>query len=83
MYLAPHPRDSSFDNQMQVILGPARLQTTWVFNTPLNSRSIDSIHEDLKTYVFAQAILDQIDSSRASCSRSQQPGTGLSTIRMT
>ena len=36
---------------------------------------IDTIREDLKVNVFAQAILDQIDSSRASCSRSQQPNT--------
>ena len=47
----------------------------WVFDTPLDSRIIDTIREDLKTNVFAQAILDQIDPSRASCSRSQQPGT--------
>ena len=31
--------------------------------------------EDLKTDAFAQAILAQIDPSRASCSQSQQPGT--------
>ena len=29
----------------------------------------------MKTNVFAQAILDQIDLSQASCSQSQQPGT--------
>ena len=36
---------------------------------------IDTIREDLKIDGFAQAILDQIDPSRASCSRSQQPST--------
>ena len=42
---------------------------------PLDSHIIDTIHEDLKTDAFTQAILDQIDSSWASCSRSQQLGT--------
>ena len=46
----------------------------WVFDTPLDSHIIDTICEDLKTDVFAQAILNQINPSRASCSRSQQPG---------
>ena len=42
---------------------------------PLDSHVIDTIHEDLKTYVFAQAILTQIDPSRASCSHLQQTCT--------
>ena len=42
---------------------------------PLDSHIIDTIREDLKTDAFAQAILAQIDPSRASCSQSQQPGT--------
>ena len=46
----------------------------WVFDTPLDSHIIDTICEDLKTDVFAQAILNQNDTSRASCSWSQQPG---------
>ena len=74
-YLALCLGDPTFDNQKQVIMGPTQLQATWVFNTPLDSRIIDTIREDLKTDVFAQAILDKIDPSRASCSRSQQPGT--------
>ena len=41
----------------------------------MDSHLIDTINDDLKTNVFAEAILDQIDSSRTSCSRSQQPGT--------
>ena len=67
-YLAPHHGDPAFDNKNQVILGPARLQATWVFDTPLDFHIINTICEDLKTDVFAQAILDQIDPSRASCS---------------
>ena len=59
----------------QVILGPARLQATWVFDTPLDSGIIDTICEDLKIDVFAQANLDHIDICQASCSRSQQLGT--------
>ena len=42
---------------------------------PLDSHVIDTIHEELKTNAFAQAILAQVDPSRASCSQSQQPGT--------
>ena len=74
MYLGPRPDDPAFDNQKQVIHNPARLQATWVFDTPLDSRIIDTIGEDLKKDAFVQAIPNQIDSSRASCSRSQQPG---------
>ena len=74
-YLACHPGDPTFDNQKQVILGPTQLQATWVFDTQLDSRIIDTIHEDLKSDVFAQAIVDQIDPSWASCSWSPQPGT--------
>ena len=67
--------DPALDNQKQVIMAPARLQATWICNTPLDSRIIYTIHENLKTYDFSQAILAQIDSSRATCSQSQQPGT--------
>ena len=42
---------------------------------PLDSHVIDTIRKDLKTNASAQAILAQIDPSRASCSQSQQPGT--------
>ena len=42
---------------------------------PLDSHVIDTIREDLKTDAFAQVILTQVDSSRASCSQLQQPGT--------
>ena len=38
-YLAPCPNDLAFDNQKQVILGPAR-QAMWVCDTPLDSRII-------------------------------------------
>ena len=70
-YLAPHPGDLTFDNQKQIIMGSTRLQATLVFDTPLDFGLIDTIREYLKTNVFAQAILDQIDSSWASCSQSQ------------
>ena len=40
-----------------------------------SSHVIDTIREDLKTDAFAQAILVQIDPSRASCSQLQSPGT--------
>ena len=73
-YLAPRPGDPAFDNKKQVILGPTRLHTTRIFHTPLDSRIIDAIRANLKTDSFAQAILAHIDTSRASCSQSQQPG---------
>ena len=47
----------------------------WVFDTPWDSRIINTIREDLKIDAFAQAILAQIDPSWASCSQSQQPST--------
>ena len=82
-YLAPRPGDTTFDYQKQVILGPTRLHTTRIFHTPLDSRIIDAIRANLKTDSFAQAILANIDTSRASCSQSQQPGYyGLPTIRI-
>ena len=65
-YLAPHPGDLAFDNQKQVILGPTRLHTTRIFHTPLDSRIIDAIRANLKTYSFVQANLSHIDTSRAS-----------------
>ena len=71
---SPHPSDPAFDNQEQVILGLTRLQATRVFDTTLDSRIINTIREDLKK-IFSQAILDQIDPSKTSCSPSQQPGT--------
>ena len=74
-YLAPRPGEPAFDNQKQVILGPARLQAAQVFDMPMDSDVINTIREDLKTDAFAQAILAQIDPSRASCSQSQPPGT--------
>ena len=42
---------------------------------PMDSHIIDTIREELKIDAFAQAILIQIDLSRASCSQSQSPGT--------
>ena len=54
---------------------PAQLQATWVCDTPLDSRIIETIREDLKINPFVQAILAQIDSSHATSSQSQQPGT--------
>ena len=60
-YLAPRPSDPVFDNQKQVILGLTQLQATLVFDTPLDSNIIDTIRQDLKTNVFAQDSLDQID----------------------
>ena len=41
----------------------------------MDSRIIETIREDLKTDASAQAILAHIDSSRATCSQSPQPGT--------
>ena len=70
-YLASRHGEPAFDNQKQVILEPARLQATQVFGIPLDSHVINTIREDLKTDAFAQAILSQIDPSRASCSQSQ------------
>ena len=68
---------ANFRYQQQVILGPARHQATQVFGMPFDSHVIDTIHEDLKTDAFAEAILAQIDPSRGSCSQSQQPGMFL------
>ena len=73
-YLAPCPGDPTFDNEKQVILGPTWLQETWVYDIQLDSYSMETIREDLKTDAFAQTILTQIDSSWASCSQSQPPG---------
>ena len=67
-YLAPCPGELALDNQKHVLLEPARLQATKVFGMPMDSHVIDTIREDLKTYAFAQAILVQVDPSRASCS---------------
>jgi hypothetical protein len=36
-YLAPRAGDLTFDNQKQVLLGPAKLQATTVCNAPLGS----------------------------------------------
>ena len=74
-YLTPHPRELTFDNQKQVILGPTRLQAMEVLGMPLDSHVIGTICEDFKTDAFAQAILAQVDPSRSSGSLSQQPGT--------
>ena len=63
LVLAPRPSDPALNNQKQVILGATRLQAMWVFDTTLDSHIINTIHEDLKTNVFAQAILDQINRS--------------------
>ena len=63
-YLAPRPGEPAFDNQKQVILGPAWLQAAQVFDMPMDSDVINTIREDLKTDAFAQAILAQIDPSR-------------------
>ena len=41
----------------------------------MDSRIIETIREDLKTDAFAQAMLAHTDSSRATCSQSQQLGT--------
>ena len=41
----------------------------------MDSSIIDTICQDLKTNVFAQDIVDHIDPTRASCSRSHQPST--------
>ena len=75
MYLATRPGEPTFDNQKQVILAPTRLQATHVFGMPMDSHVIDTIREGWKTDAFAQAILAQIDPSRASCSESQSLGT--------
>jgi hypothetical protein len=74
-YLAPRLGEPTFDNQKQVILGPARLQATHVFGMPMDSHVLDTIREDLKIDAFAQAILAQIDPSRASSSQLQQVRT--------
>ena len=54
-YMASNLAKSTLDNQKQVILGPSRLQATWVCDTPLDSRIIETICEDLKRDAFAQA----------------------------
>ena len=70
-YLTIHPSDLAFDNKKYVILGPRRLQATIVFDNPLDSSIVDTIHHYLKIDVFVQDILDHIDTTRASCSQSQ------------
>ena len=66
-----HLGESTFDNKKQAMLGLARLQAIIVFDTPLDSSIVDTIHYDLKAKVFAQDILDHIDRNRTSCSQSQ------------
>ena len=66
-----HGKEPAFDNQQQVILGLTVLQATQVFGMPMDSHLINTKREDVKTNAFAQAILAQIDPSRASCSESQ------------
>ena len=71
----PRLGEPTFDDQKQVIMGLPQLQATRVFDMPLDSQIIDTIRDDLKTDLFAQAILAQIDPSWAFCSQLQQPGT--------
>ena len=74
-YLAPRLGDPTLDNKKQVIL-VTLLQAMLVFDTSLYP------HEDLKTNVFAQAILDQIFSLSGILFTGTTSRYGLSTIRM-
>ena len=55
-YHDARPGDLTFDNKKQVILAPARLQATLVFDTPLDFLIIDTIPQYLKTDIFVQDI---------------------------
>ena len=72
-YLAPRPGEAAFDDQQQILLGPARLQAVEVSDMPLDSNILNSIRQDIHTDPFAQEVLDHIDPSRASCSKAQHP----------
>ena len=56
-YLALRLGEAAFDNKKQVVLGPTRLQATIVFDTPLDSSILDTIGQELGTYIFARDIL--------------------------
>ena len=67
-YLAPRPRDPTFNNQKQILLGPSKLQATIVYATPLDSSLLDTIRQRLHFDDFAKNVLAHITSSPASCS---------------
>jgi hypothetical protein len=71
-YLAPGPGDPAFDHQKQIILGPERLRllATKVFETPRDSRLLDSIRTNIVLDQFAQDVLNHIIPDRGSCSSS-------------
>ena len=48
-YLALRPRDPSFDNQKQILLGPSKLQATIIYAMPLDSSLLDTIRQQLQS----------------------------------
>ena len=70
-YLAPRPGDPAFDNQKQILLGPSKLQATTVYATPLDSRLVDTIRQQLHSDDFAKDVSAHISPSHASCSTLQ------------
>ena len=56
-YLAPCPGEATFDDQKQILLGPAQLQAVEVSHMPIDSNILNSIRQDLQIDVFAQEVL--------------------------
>ena len=71
--LAPRPGEAAFDDQKEILLGPARLQAVEVSDVPVDSNILNCIRQDLQVDLFAQEVLDHIDPNRASCSKAQHP----------
>jgi hypothetical protein len=60
--------DPAFKNQKQVLLGPAKLQATTIWATPLDSSLLDTICQQLPSDDFAKDVFAHIDPNHASCS---------------
>ena len=69
----PDPGEPAFDHQKQVLLGHDRLwlMTTHVFEAPIDSNLLETIHTEIQMDSFARDILDHIVTGRASCSESK------------
>ena len=47
--LAPRPGEAAFDDQKEILLGPARLQAVEVSDVPVDSNILNCIRQDLQT----------------------------------
>ena len=74
-YMELQPRESAFESQKKILLGPDHLcpMEFHAIDTPRDSNLLDSIREHIETDEFAQDILNHMIPDRASCSQSQKP----------